>query len=160
MPDTATITVAADPDALKAAMTAVETLRRAEHDFDKAEQAARARLERAQREYRDALARARRKLDAARKQAAKAGISFPTGDPADGATPAARSRSTLKYDDAVKRLPKGDFTVTELAETLGCSLPLAKRFLEQMIDASVAVQNGTRPNPTGRGRAARLYRRR
>ena len=152
-----TITVTADPDALRAAMEALEAFKQAQEAYESAEATALEELEAARRAYGEKVAAAQSQLDQARAAAAAAGVDF---GPAPGRrtarpTAARRTRTTISYDEAMSRLPSGDFTARDLAETLDCSLPTAIRFAKQGVRDGRLTEKGTRSS--GRGRAAQVY---
>jgi hypothetical protein len=159
VPDTPTLAVSADPEAIQAAMEALAAYREAESNLAKVDAVALRKLEAARLAYAKTIGKAQAELDAARQEAERRGVVFPGGGPRSSAgRPKGRTRSTIGVDEARARLPAGEFTRRELAEVLGCSEPKAKRLLD-VLEANGSVSKvGTRPSGSGRGRAAVTYR--
>jgi hypothetical protein len=158
-----TITVDADPQALQAAIKALEAYERAAASHHKAvESAAAARdaaVAEAEAAYAQAVEAAEAELTAAKEAAAAAGVNFndtkarPRASTSAGG--GARNRRLTDYD-ARRALPKGDFTVREYAEALGRDAQTAGNWLRRMVEVGAVKESGSRAGQ-GPGRAAKLY---
>jgi len=155
-----TITVEADPQALQAAIKALEAYEGAAADHERAVEAATATrdaaVEKAEAAYAEAVGAAEAKLAAAKDAAAAAGVNFNESRPKAKSTEGAPRNRRLTDYDARRALPKGDFTVREYADALGRDAQTAGNWLRRMVEVGAVKESGSRAGQ-GPGRAAKLY---
>lgn len=72
---------------------------------------------------------------------------------------AAPSRPRVSADEVRKAIPKGAFTIKQLQEASGGSAAVARRVVNEELEAGRLVEAGTDPDHSGPGRAPSLYKR-
>jgi len=156
-----TITVTADPDALKAAMEALEAYSKAAEAYEATEAAALGRLKEAQAKanaaYAETIGKAKGKLDEAQKAAKAAGVNFPEGSTTKKSAKAASgSRSPrMSLEEVEAKLPDGDFKLSDLEGPLGRPAPTIRNYLMRLIEVGKVAEVGE--DSSGRGKPAKIY---
>jgi Fic family protein len=153
------IEVSADPEALQKAMDALTAYKAAKDAYDDVETKAAEKRDKAitdaRAAYGKALGTAQNKLIEAEKEAKKAGVKFPSASSSSKSTGVTRTRLTL--EQVKDKLPADEFTTNELAAALGCSTPKAREFISTLLEDHTITEKGSRPNPSGKGRASSVY---
>lgn len=64
----------------------------------------------------------------------------------------------LDIDEVAAKLPKGKFTLKDVAEAIDRETGTTRRYVQQLVDRGVISDLGDDPDHDGRGRAPRLYK--
>ena len=159
-----TITVEADPEALRTAMAALEEYQQAREQYGKDMGAAKAALDEAHRAYEQAEAAALTRLEDAKRAAVEAGVSFPEDRPRRRPSSSGGARAPRVSQDQVRanvmELARGttSFTVREAAEKGGTPATVTKVIKALVADGKL-TDLGPDPHHSGQGRAPTLYAR-